>query len=106
MRVKFGFDGRIHQINYIQTNAPAGIFTFDEHGSDGCPIGSTDFASCGGDAMASFMMGNMANDDNGNSYYEIQFRPATTNSEYGAGSCAITAAVAADSTGQGSPHRG
>ena len=81
--MKFGFDGRIHQINYIQTNAPAGIFTFDEHGSDGCPIGSTDFASCGGDAMASFMMGNMANDDNGNSYYEIQFRPATTNYQYG-----------------------
>jgi len=81
--VKFGFDGRIHQINYIQTNAPNGIFTFDEHGSDGCPIGSTDFASCGGDAMASFMMGNMANDANGNSYYEIQFRPATTNYQYG-----------------------
>ena len=81
--MKFGFDGRIHQINYIQTNAPVGIFTFDEHGSDGCPIGSTDFASCGGDAMASFMMGTMANDDTGNSYYEIQFRPATTNYQYG-----------------------
>ncbi len=81
--MKFGFDGRIHQINYIQTNAPVGIFTFDEHGSDGCPIGSTDFASCGGDAMASFLMGTMANDDTGNSYYEIQFRPATTNYQYG-----------------------
>ena len=81
--MKFGFDGRIHQINYIQTNAPNGIFTFDQHGSDGCPIGSTDFASCGGDAMASFLMGTMANDDTGNSYYEIQFRPATSNYQYG-----------------------
>ena len=81
--LKFGFDGRIHQINYIQTNAPVGIFTFDHHGSDGCPVGSTDANSCGGDAMASLLMGVMANDENGNSYYEIQFRPATTNYQYG-----------------------
>ena len=81
--VKFGFEGRIHQMNYIQTNAPVGLFTFDEHGSDGCPLGSTDFASCGGDAMASFLMGTMANDSVGNSYYEIQFRPATENFQYG-----------------------
>ena len=31
--IKFGFDGRIHQINYIQTNAPVGFFTFDRDGS-------------------------------------------------------------------------
>jgi hypothetical protein len=87
--IKFGFDGRIHQINYIQTNAPVGIFTFDHHGSDACPgvasenYGETGVEFCGGDAMASFLMGTMANDDNGNSYYEIQFRPATTNYQYG-----------------------
>ncbi len=79
---KFGFDGRIHQMNYIQTNAPVGIFSFDngrfrglscerELRADGC--------DCGGDAMSSFLMGTM----NGNSYYEIQFRPATTNYQYG-----------------------
>ena len=31
--------------------------------------------------MASFLMGR--NQMNGNSYYEIQFRPATTNYQYG-----------------------
>ena len=74
--LKFGFDGRIHQINYIQTNAPVGIFSFDENGTSACP---NDIGDCGGDAMASFLTGTM----NGNSYYEIQFRPATTNYQYG-----------------------
>jgi hypothetical protein len=78
--IKVGFDGRLHQMNYIQTNAPNGIFTFDEHGSDGCHTG---IDQCGGDAMASFLMGQMANDENGSSYYEIQFRPATENYQYG-----------------------
>ena len=27
--LKFGFEGRVHQQNYIQTNAPFGIFSFD-----------------------------------------------------------------------------
>ncbi len=31
--LKFGFDGRIHQINYIQTNAPNGFFSFNVDGS-------------------------------------------------------------------------
>lgn len=74
--LKFGFDGRIHQINYIQTNAANGIFSFDENGSSSCP---NNLAGCGGDDLASFLMGNM----NGNSYYEIQYRPATTNYQYG-----------------------
>ena len=78
--MKFGFDGRLHQINYIQTNAPVGIFSFDESGSAACPgqaiqITENRTAWCGGDSMASFLMGTM----NGNSYYEIQFRPATAN---------------------------
>ena len=82
---KFGFDGRLHQMNYIQTNAPVGIFSFDEGGSAACPgvndpnYGNTGIAWCGGDAFASFLMGTM----NGNSYYEIQFRPATENFQYG-----------------------
>ena len=74
--VKFGFDGRIHQINYIQTNAPVGVFSFDENGTSACP---NDIENCGGDALASFLTGTM----NGNSYYEIQFRPATSNYQYG-----------------------
>ena len=82
---KFGFDGRLHQMNYIQTNAPVGIFSFDESGSAACPgasdpnYGNTGIAWCGGDSFASFLMGTM----NGNSYYEIQFRPATENFQYG-----------------------
>ncbi len=74
--VKFGFDGRVHQINYIQTNAANGIFSFDENGSSSCP---NNLEGCGGDDLASFLMGNMS----GNSYYEIQYRPATTNYQYG-----------------------
>jgi len=81
--LKFGFDGRIHQINYIQTNAPVGFFTFNADGSYACPGG---LDACGGDPMASFMMGMFTQGCGGNgcgSYYEIQFRPATTNYQYG-----------------------
>jgi Carboxypeptidase regulatory-like domain/TonB dependent receptor len=74
--LKFGFDGRLHQMNYIQTNAPVGIFNFDEHGSSMCP---NDISTCGGDSMASFLMGQTSS-----GYYEIQFRPATENFQYGA----------------------
>ena len=82
-QIKFGFDGRIHQINYIQTNAPNGLFTFNNNGSSACPSGIDD---CGGDSMASFMMSQMTQDCGGNncgSTAEIQFRPATTNYQYG-----------------------
>jgi hypothetical protein len=80
--LKFGFDGRLHQINYIQTNAPNGIFSFDENGTSSCP---NNVAGCGGDSLASFLIGNMNpnGDSNGSSYYEIQYRPATTNYQYG-----------------------
>lgn len=81
--IKFGFDGRIHQINYLQTNAPYGFFSFNLEGSQGCPEGQD---ACGGDPMASFMMAqftqNCASNDCG-SKYEIQTRPATTNYQYG-----------------------
>ena len=81
--MKFGFDGRIHQLNYIQTNAPNGFFSFNADGSYACPSG---LDACGGDPMASFMMGQFTQGCAGNgcgSYYEIQFRPATTNYQYG-----------------------
>jgi hypothetical protein len=81
--IKFGFDGRIHQINYIQTNAPVGFFSFNTDATDACPDG---LDLCGGDSMASFMMGQMtqgcANNGCG-SNEEIQIRPATTNYQYG-----------------------
>ncbi|HUN86290.1 MAG TPA: TonB-dependent receptor [Terracidiphilus sp.] len=77
--LKFGFEGRLHQMNYIQTNAPNGIFSFDRSGSSQCPY---DFGTCGGDGMASFLMGQMANDGNGGTYYEIQDQPATEDHQY------------------------
>src|SRR5438874_30603 len=89
--IKFGFDGRIHQINYIQTNAPVGFFAFNNGGTSACPgsrVGdpSNGVAPCGGDPMASFLMGQMTQDCASNdcgSKLEIQSRPATTNYQYG-----------------------
>jgi len=81
--IKFGFDGRIHQMNYIQTNGPNGFFDFAEDGSNACPSG---IDACGGDGMASFLMGKITQAPASNgwgSYYEIQSRPATTNYQYG-----------------------
>jgi len=78
--LKVGFEGRIHQMNYIQTNAPEGIFNFDVTGSAGCPY---TYAQCGGDSMASFMMGQTSlNTANAASYYEIQDRPATEDHQF------------------------
>src|SRR5437667_8190178 len=59
--IKFGFDVRIHQINYIQTNAPIGFFSFNNGATSACPgsrVGdpSNGVAPCGGDPMASFLM--------------------------------------------------
>jgi outer membrane receptor protein involved in Fe transport len=91
--IKFGFDGRIHQINYIQTNAPVGFFSFNADATNACPFGrvgdptaNPPVPGCGGDSMASFIMGQMTQGDASNgsgSYEEIQFRPATTNYQYG-----------------------
>jgi len=83
--LKFGFEGRLHQQNYIQTNAPLGYFQFDNTGSSQCPgVESTtqcnDGLLAGGDSMASFLMGQL--EGGGNSYYEIQFQPATENYQY------------------------
>ncbi|MBI3477723.1 MAG: TonB-dependent receptor [Acidobacteria bacterium] len=81
--IKFGVDSRIHQINYIQTNAPNGVFSFGTDGTYGCPTGRDE---CGGDSMASFLMGQLSQGCGGNgcgSSYEIQFAPATTNYQYG-----------------------
>jgi hypothetical protein len=73
--MKFGFEGRQHQMNYIQTNAPNGIFNFDHNGSSACPNA---FSLCGGDGMATFMMGYT----DGGGYYEIQDRPATEDHQF------------------------
>ena len=75
--IKIGFEGRQHQQNYIQTNAPNGIFNFDRSGSSQCPY---DFGTCGGDGMASFLMGQNSLGNAG--YYEIQDQPATEDRQY------------------------
>jgi hypothetical protein len=72
--VKFGFEGRQHMMNYIQTEAPNGNFSFDTSGSSGCFY---DLSMCGGDAMASFLMGR-----SNSNYYEIQDQPATEDRQY------------------------
>ncbi|HEY2861000.1 MAG TPA: TonB-dependent receptor [Terracidiphilus sp.] len=72
--VKFGFEARQHQMNYIQTEAPNGNFNFDTSGSSGCFY---DLSLCGGDALASFMMGQSSSN-----YYEIQDQPATEDRQY------------------------
>jgi hypothetical protein len=81
--LKFGFEGRIHQQNYIQTNAPLGLFGFNALGSSQCPV--FDVTQCGGDSMASFLMGQMTNSGAGLAYattYEIEIEPATTSYQY------------------------
>jgi hypothetical protein len=75
--LKFGFEGRLHQQNYIQTNAPLGYFNFGSGGTSQCPI--PDITQCGGDGMASFLMGQLVG---GGAYYEVQFEPATENFQY------------------------
>ncbi len=75
--LKFGAEGRLHQQNYIQTNAPVGYLNFGAQGSSQCPI--PDVTQCGGDAMASFMMGQLMG---GGAYYQVQFEPATENFQY------------------------
>jgi hypothetical protein len=82
--LKFGFEARLHQQNYIQTNAPEGYFQFASSGSSVCP-GSDFGAQCndgqiaGGDSMASFLMGQFQS-----GFYELEFRPASENYQYAA----------------------
>ncbi len=87
--LKVGFEGRLHQQNYIQTNAPLGYFQFSNVGSSLCSQPGITTAcqdtanadnSSGGDGMASLLMGQL--EGNGKSYYEIQFQPATQNYQY------------------------
>jgi hypothetical protein len=78
--LKFGFEGRLHQQNYIQTNAPLGLFSFNALGSSQCPV--ADITQCGGDSMASFMMGQISTGSPYGSTYEIQFEPATESFQY------------------------
>jgi hypothetical protein len=78
--LKFGFEGRLHQQNYIQTNAPLGFFSFNALGTSQCPV--PDVTVCGGDSMASFMLGQISDGAPYGSTYEIQYRVASENYQY------------------------
>jgi len=65
--IKFGFDGRLHQINYIQTNAPVVSSASTNMVRMLVPRNRQLRRRCHGQLPD----GNM----NSNSYYEIQFRP-------------------------------
>jgi hypothetical protein len=77
---KIGFEGRVHQQNYIQTNAPLGLFSFNSLGSSACP--DPDNTVCGGDSLASFMMGQISNGAPYGSTYQIQFEPASQSYQF------------------------
>ena len=73
--LKVGFDGRVHQQNYIQTNAPNGVFSFDQFGTASQP-GDTTVG--GGDGFATFLLGY----PDGGGYYEIQDRNASQSYQF------------------------
>ena len=78
--LKFGFDGRLHQQNYIQTNAPVGFFSFNALGTSQCPV--PDITQCGGDSLASFMIGQLSSGAPYGSTYQIQFEVASESYQY------------------------
>ena len=71
--LKFGFEARQHIMNYIQTESPNGVFDSGTGGTSACP---GTWENCGGDGMASFMMGQFS------ANYEIQMEPATEDRQY------------------------
>jgi hypothetical protein len=69
--LKFGWEGRLRRVSFLQPNSAAGIFDFSYTGTSQFP------ASGGGDSMASLLMGV---GDGGS--YEIPDRPATQSFQY------------------------
>jgi Carboxypeptidase regulatory-like domain len=49
---KFGYEGRLHRISFLQVGNPEGNFSYSQTGTSQTPSGSS-----GGDALASLMMG-------------------------------------------------
>jgi hypothetical protein len=69
--LKFGWEGRLRRVSFLQPNSAAGVFDFSYTGTSQLP------ASGGGDAMASLLMGV---GDGGS--YEVPDRPATQSFQY------------------------
>lgn len=83
--LKFGAEGRLHRINFVQPGWPAGQFEFDCFATASTPDpGSTDCGSKnnGGDSMASFLTGIDWN-QSGNNVYEIPNDVATQSFQVG-----------------------
>ena len=49
---KFGYEGRMHRISFLQVGYPEGNFSYSQTGTSQTPSGSS-----GGDALASLMVG-------------------------------------------------
>ena len=69
--LKFGWEGRLRRVSFLQPNSAAGTFSFGYDSTSQFP------ASGGGDALASLLMGV---GDSGS--YEIAARPATQSFQY------------------------
>ncbi len=78
--LKFGFDGRLHQMNFFGSNSPVGQFSFDNTGSSQCPVNV--ITQCGGDSMASFLMGQFNQTYDVGTNYEWQYFPGTENKDF------------------------
>src|SRR5262249_38390270 len=50
--LKFGYEGRMHRISFLQVGNPEGNYSFNQTGTSQNPTGSS-----GGDALASLMVG-------------------------------------------------
>jgi len=69
--LKFGWEGRLRRVSFLQPNSATGTFSFSFTGTSQFP------ESGGGDAMASLLMGVGASGS-----YEIAARPATQSFQY------------------------
>jgi hypothetical protein len=71
--LKFGWNGRVHRLSFLQPGAPAGNFSFSFTSTSQLPT------TGGGDAMASMLMGVPTGGS-----YEIPARPASQSFQHGA----------------------
>jgi hypothetical protein len=74
--IKFGAEGRMHRDNFTQPGIPGGQFTYDFTGTSQQPF------SGGGDALASFLIGN-AGPGSSSSGYEIPNLVSTQSFQWG-----------------------
>jgi carboxypeptidase family protein/TonB-dependent receptor-like protein len=84
--LKFGGEGRVSRINFVQPGWPGGDFNFANAGSSAIPTDLVDeqgnvIEHAGGDAMASFLMG--IGDSDAGGLYEVPNFVSTQNFRFG-----------------------